>query len=349
VYLPPGVQVAGMGRRVGAWILDGFVGGLVSGIAVILAIVTGAVSLNSQALDQIKQIDQEAYRPFATVTAPLLNVNTGLLIVAAAVYVALSAVYYAGCWAKYGGTPCQQGLHLRVADVASGNKLSLGQALLRWLLLEGLSVGVGAVFLVLMCDAISTTPTNEWLGSNAYGTLGLTSFGSLTLVSDLVSWGSLIWLIVLIVSAGTNPLRRGLHDRLAGSIVVGPAQAVAGWPGYPYPPQGAPGYSYPPQAWPGYPPQGPAYPPQAWPGYPPQGPVYPPQAWPGYPPQGGPGYPPPPAPPPQAWPAYPPQGAAYPPQAWPGYPPPPTQPAPPTSPAPGDRPTGDENQAPGGQ
>ena len=295
VQLPPGVQVAGMGRRVGAWILDGFVGSLVSGISVILAIVTGAVSLNSQALDQIKQIDREAYQPFATVTAPLLNVNTGLLIVAAAVYVALNALYYAGCWAKYGGTPCQQGLHLRVANVASGNKLSLGQALLRWLLLEGLSAGVGAAFLVLMCDAISTTPTNEWLGSNAYRTLGLTSFGGLTLVSDLVSWGSLIWLIVLIVSAGTNPLRRGLHDRLAGSIVVGPAQAVAGWPGYPYPAQGAPYWQ--PQGGPGY--------------------SYPPQAWPGYPPQGGPGYPPPPAPPPQAWPGYPPQGPASPPQAWP--------------------------------
>ncbi len=348
VHLPPGIQVAGMGRRVGAWILDGFLGSLVSGIAVILAIVTGAVSLNSQALDQIKQIDQEAYQPFATVTAPLLNVNTGLLIVAAAVYVALNALYYAGCWAKFGGTPCQQGLHLRVADVASGNRLSLGQALFRWVLLEGLSVGVGAVFLVLMCDAISTTPTNEWLGSGAYGsTLGLTSFGSLALASDLVSWGSLIWLIVLIVSAGTHPLRRGLHDRLAGSIVVGPAQAVAGWPGYPYPPQGAPywpppggpGFPYPPQAWPGYPPQGA-------PGYPPQG--APPPAGPGYPPQGGPAYPFPPQSP-----AYPPQPwSGYPPQGGPGYPPPPAPgapPAPPAPPAPADSPAGDTNQPPGGQ
>ena len=310
VQLPPGVQVAGMGRRVGAWVLDRFLAGLVSSIAVILAIVTGAVSLNSQAVDQLKQIDTEAYQPFSSVTAPLLNVNTGLLVVAVVVYVALSAAYFAGCWVSFGGTPCQRALHLQVADVASGKNLPLGRALFRWVLLEGLSAGIGAVFIIFFVDAIATTPTNQWLGSSPYAsTFGLNSFGGLALLSNLVSLGSSVWLIVLIVSAGTNAVHRGLHDRIVGSIVVGPAQVVPSWPGYPYQPQGAP--YWPPQGGPGYayPPQ-PGYPPQPWPGYPPQGPTYPPQAWPGYPPQGMP-------------------------------------PTPPTSPAPADRPADDQNRAPG--
>jgi hypothetical protein len=332
VQLPPGVQVAGMGRRVGAWILDRFLGGLVSSIALILAVVIGAVSFNSQALDQIKQIDTEAYQPFSSITAPLLNVNAGLLLLVAVLYVALSALYYAGCWVRFGGTPCQRALHLQVADVASGKNLPLGRALFRWVLLEGLSTGIGAVFIIFFVGAIATTPTNQWLGSSpSASTFGLNSFGGLALLSNLVSLGSSVWLIVLIVSAGTNAVHRGLHDRIVGSIVVGPAQVVPNWPGYPYQPQGAP--YWPPQGGPGYayPPQ-PGYPPQAWPGYPPP-------PWPGYPPQ--PGYPPPP------WPGYPPQGPTYPPQAWPGYPPQGMPPTPPTSPAPADRPADDQNRAPG--
>ena len=296
VQLPAGVQVAGMGRRVGAWILDRVLVGFLAIIPVVLALVTGAVTLNQQALDQLRQADG-LYQPFSNVTAPLFNVNTGPLILAVVVYVALNAIYYAGCWVKFGGTPCQRGLNLRVANVTTGENLGIGSALIRWAVLEGIAVCVSAVLIVLVFDSLAKTPTKEWLGYGAYGSIfGGGSFGSVTLISNLVSWGSSIWLIVLIVSAGTHPGRRGLHDRLVGSIVVGPAQAAPSWPAYPYPaqawpgypPQGGPGYQYPPQAWPGYPPQVQGYPPQAWPGYPPQVQGYPPQAWPGYPPQGTP-------------------------------------------------------------
>jgi hypothetical protein len=93
-----------------------------------------------------------------------------------------------------------------------------------------------------------------------------------------VSWASLIWIVILIVSAGTNPARRGLHDRIVGSIVVSPVQFAPVWPGYASPlPQ-----------WPGYPPQLPQYPPPS--------PAYPsspsPYAQPTLP-----DYPPPPVPP----------------------------------------------------
>jgi uncharacterized RDD family membrane protein YckC len=260
VALPAGIQVASMGRRVGAWILDRFLAGLLAIVPVVMAIASGAVTLNQQALDQLGQLAPHSYQPFAHVTAPLLNVKTGPLVVAAVVLIGLSAVYYAGCWAWFGATPCQRALNLRVADVESGKNLPIGVALMRWFLLEGLSECLTAVFLVMLLNAIARTPTNEWLGTgnaNVYG-----SFGGVGALANLVSGASSLWLIALIVSAGANPARRGIHDRLMGSIVVEPVRAVAAWPGYP------------PQAWPGYPPQAwPGYPPQAWPGYPPQGPA----------------------------------------------------------------------------
>ncbi len=360
VQLPPGVAVAGMGRRVAAWLLDGLLVGFLAFIPVVMAFATGAITFNQQAIDQI---DWQAYRPFANVTAPLFQVNTGLLIVAAAVFIALNAAYYAGSWVGFGGTPCQRGLKLRVADVASGNNLSVVRAFLRWAVLQGLSIVISAAFVVVFLGKLATIPANEWMGGGYY--LGSTSadlYGGLSIWSTLLSGLSGLWIIILIVSAGTNPARRGLHDRLSGSIVVGPSQAVPNWPGYPYPqtpgyPPQTPGYPYPQT--PGYPPQTPGYPPQQ-PGYPPQQPGYPPQQ-PGYPPQ-QPGYPPQtPGYPPQAWPgyppqtpgypphgtAYPPQGQMYPQQAWPGSQPQATPPTPPVSPAPVDQPGEDpENGAP---
>ena len=79
---------------------------------------------------------------------------------------------------------------------------------------------------------------DQWLGSNSYfgSNSGLGSFGSLTIMSDLVSLGSGVWMIILIATAGTHPARRGLHDRFCGSIVLAPVQAAPAWPGYPYQP-----------------------------------------------------------------------------------------------------------------
>ena len=296
VEIPAGYQITTMGRRVGAWLLDRLLEGLLSFIPVIIAIATGAVTLNQQALDQLDWSVSGTANPFAGVTAPLINVHTGPLILAVVVYLALNCLYYAGSWITIGGTPCQRGLGLRVIDISRGGNLSVDAALLRWVLLEGLATCFGAVFLVLFLDYLAKTPTNEWLGTYAYGTtFRSTSFGSLNVLSSLVSGLSSLWLIVLVVTAGRHPARRGLHDRMVGSLVIGRAQAA---------PTGWPGYAYQPQTWPGYPPQGQGYPPTPPPGYS-QG--YPPPNWPGYPPQGQ-GYPPP------NWPGYPPQAQA-------GYPP----------------------------
>ena len=292
--IPADYRVAGMGRRVGAWILDRLLSGFLGIIPVVVALATGAVTLNQQALDQIDWSLRGTTNPFVDVTAPLIQVHMGPLILAVVVYLALSCLYYAGSWMGMGGTPCQRGLGLRVLDVSNGSKLSFDAALLRWALIEGLATAFGALFLVVFLDYMAKTPTNEWLGTYTYGSTFMSgSFGSTYRLSYIVSGISSLWLVVLIVSAGRNPARRGLHDRIVGSIVVARAQAApTAWPGYSYAPPAAP-----PQPWPGYQPQGPGYPPQG-PGYPPPPPPpeysqgYPPPNWPGYSPQPWPGYPP---------------------------------------------------------
>jgi hypothetical protein len=259
VRLPNGIAVAGMGRRTGAYFLDGIFAGLLLLIPTIIALAMGAVSLNQRALDQI---DIEAHEPFANVTAPILNVQTGPLIFAAVAYVAIYLIYHVGCWVAFAGSPGQRMLGLWVADLETGNNLTVAAAITRWLALYGLSVLLGGFALVLSVQSLSTIPGRELFG-------GRNTFGGMNLFSTLISWAGTIWSIVLLVSAGSRPDHRGFHDRWSGSIVVGKAQLVPApyWPvqgGWQVP--GGPAGPYPPQGMPYWPPQGvPPYP--GYPGY----------------------------------------------------------------------------------
>ena len=248
------------------------------------------------------------------------------------VYMAMMALYFVWPWLTWGASPGQKMLGLRVADVSTGGNLGIDQALLRWAVLTGATEAIGMFGIYLMVDWMARTPTNEWLSYSRYGSTQ-TSFspgGGYTLVSTVSS----LWPILLVIVTGIDKMKRGWHDKVAGSIVVGRIQYAA------YPAYG------------GYPPGAPAWPPQA-PGSPPAWPPQAPGAPPAWPPQAPalrlPGRRRPPAPaawPPQAPgapPAWPPQAPGYPPSAYPGYPPPaypgyPGYPPPAQPPAPGTPP-----------
>ena len=262
VTVPAGTRPATMGYRIGAWFLDSILVGLLGIIPFIGAIVTGAVSLNQRALDQV---DTYSNFPFDGVTAPLIKANLSLLVFWAAVYVAINAAYFVVSWVGSGATPFQRLLKIRVVDRWSSRNLTVSQASLRWFVLYGIGLIVSLIPLVFIVDWVTKTPTNQWLGSSYRYSGGLSS--GLGAEYTLLSWGSTIWAIALLIAAATNSTRRGIHDRLAGSVVLSPLQTPAPWPGYP--PQAGP-------YWPGYPPQaGPYWPPPG--AYPPQ-PVYLPQA-----------------------------------------------------------------------
>jgi uncharacterized RDD family membrane protein YckC len=292
VKIPEGMEIASMGRRIGAFILDYIFLSIVAGIlGFVVVVASGAVSLNQQAIDQIDR--NAANNPFAGVTAPLLDVDMGRLVIVACMYVGLMALYFIGPWIAWGGSPGQKLLGLRVADASDGGNLRLDRALVRWFVMVGVAEIVGALSLIFMLDWIAKTPTSDWLSQSSYGAQA--SFGPGG-GSTLLQYLPLLWMVLLVVVTGIDkPMKRGWHDKVAGSIVLGPVQysAYAQYPGYGAAP------AWPPQQA-GTPPQAPGWPPQPA-GTPPQAPGYPPSAYPGY---GGypgyPGYPPqaqPPAPP----------------------------------------------------
>jgi uncharacterized RDD family membrane protein YckC len=323
IALPPGVMVATIGRRVGAWILDRLLSGCLLLVPLIAAFVIGAISLDQQALDQLR--NASSYRPFDQVTAPIFDVNAGALWIVAVLYIGLSMAYFAGSWVAWGGTPGQRILGLRVARIEDVGKLSIDAAVLRWALLDGISLVLSTALTVQLVLEMSKMPAQDWLGSGYYYYPSST-YDTLAGWSALVSLATAVWLIVLLVSAASQMARRGLHDRLAGSIVVRAAPAVPAWPGYP--PQGTPYWQPQPGGYqpPGFAPQG-YQPPTGWPGYPPQWPGQPaaPQA--GGPQVGGPQAGGPQGTTPQAgWPA----GPA--PQTVPAWPPAPASPTTPPGP-----------------
>ena len=186
--------VAPLGRRVVAFLLDGV-------ILVPVWVVYGV------ALDAI----------FGPLIAPDPG-GTGIVVVAIdaprfALELALTlltdAAYYAGCWVRWGMTPGQRacGVAVRATPTASPtsalappdrqgapepgpDRVPAPVATIRWAVLQLLPICAGS------------------LGSAGALPLGV--------VAGLTAG----WSAALLLSAAADPMRRGLHDRVAGTVVV---------------------------------------------------------------------------------------------------------------------------------
>ena len=114
---------------------------------------------------------------------------------------AVGITYFVLTWTQSGASPGQQLLGVRTLAYEDGRFLSRRQALERWAWLYG-PEAVGR-----LVGAISTsTPTG------------------------LYYIGLVVYALVLYRTTSTDPLRRGLHDRQSGSVVMGPAFAGAASP-----------------------------------------------------------------------------------------------------------------------
>lgn len=112
-----------------------------------------------------------------------------------AVLVLVDLLYFVGLWTSgLQGTLGMRLLKLRILNAVTAGTLPLNDALLRWIALSG-AVGI-----------LALVP-----GIEAY--VGLISA---------------VWVLILLVSTATNPLRQGLHDRWARSVVVQPAPGGSG-------------------------------------------------------------------------------------------------------------------------
>lgn len=172
--LPGGQLIAGMWRRAGAYLLDGFV--LTVLILVIVAIMEAMGLWFSRTPNRARPLGFDYNYPVV-----LLDTMLGLIV---------SALYFAGSWRVMRATPGQLAFRLRVCAV-KGGRLTPSQALRRWL-----ALGVPLIPVILLIPAV-------WLNNVAVG-LGI------------------LWAIELAVTAANHRLRRGLHDRYAGSLVVRP-------------------------------------------------------------------------------------------------------------------------------
>ena len=102
----------------------------------------------------------------------------------------LNATYFIAGWLTRQATLGQRLFGVRVVAAGTWTGLALRQALLRWVLLGGL---FGLAAAVVLASAIA------WSGVIGVG---------------------LLWAVALFVSTARNRLGRGIHDRIAGGIVV---------------------------------------------------------------------------------------------------------------------------------
>jgi uncharacterized RDD family membrane protein YckC len=102
----------------------------------------------------------------------------------------ISFAWFVGFWLLHGATPGMRLLGLRVGDASDGRPLAKRQAIIRWLVL-----GVPALLASLVLYVPST-------------------------VAVVVAAFGLGWLLLLLYTMAQNPVKQGLHDRSARSIVV---------------------------------------------------------------------------------------------------------------------------------
>ena len=256
--LPPGIGLAGMRQRLTAWLIDGLI---LIGCQLafwIVAVAVGAVSIDPAAAQQVQA------SPLVLPTVAPYRANLPLLAVLLVGFVVLNVVYVAVAWARFRGTPGQRVMSLGVASAATGRNLGIGRALIRAVVVVGVPVAslAGLIYGVLAFE--TSVPWSDVLnpqpGGPAEAWLSTWSDALFLAIILGVSWPTM-----LLLSTYLSRMRQGLHDALAGSLVV----AQVAWPnwaahGYgpafgaaPYGPQAAPG------AWPTGAPPG--VPPGAWP------------------------------------------------------------------------------------
>jgi hypothetical protein len=247
-----------MATRLGAWLIDSMILGGFQIAFWLVASATGAVGINPEAEQQLRTA------PFALTTVPPFRTNLPLLAALLAAFVLLNVAYAAVFWARFRGLPGQRLTSLQVGTAATGHNLSLRRALIRAVVAVGIPVAAVSVLLFAVMVIETAIPWSEVVNTSSGGAPSA-QLSAWSLVVDVVMLVAIGWPCVLLLSTAASPTRQGLHDRLAGSLVVG--KGGPSWAGSVY------GPVYGPPEYPAYPGYGPS------PGYGPPG-VPPAGGWP---------------------------------------------------------------------
>ena len=136
--------------------------------------------------------------PVVRIEGSSVEVDRDIAVVDAQLSTLLGALYFAGSWARFGATPGQRLLGIRVVRAHDGGPVTIAGALVRWLLLAA-PLGVASVL-----------------------TTAVVSGGAEALVDLALA----LWYLALLVTTARSPVARGLHDRWAGTAVTRPARPV---------------------------------------------------------------------------------------------------------------------------
>jgi hypothetical protein len=175
--LPPAAAepFASIPRRLLAWIVD-------------VLVVTVLIFVGVSAVDEVVG-PAVRFRLEAAELADVVTASKGVVVVEGLFAAALSASYFAIPWTLLGGSPGQLALRMRVRTERSGQTLTVGRALARWILLFPPFATASAL--------TTGVPRVGWF-----------------------VWGSAVaWYLVLLVTAARSETNQGLHDRIARSVV----------------------------------------------------------------------------------------------------------------------------------
>jgi uncharacterized RDD family membrane protein YckC len=226
-----------MRRRLGAWLIDSIAFVLIELVFLQLVEVLGAVTISP---------DVEAQFQTFSMTLPATNpfhTNLPLLATLGVVCVAINVGYATAAWALFRALPGQRLLSLQVGSADTGRNLSVWRALVRSVVAIGLPVaafwGIVVAFFA-MTDTLSWSVVRSAIVDDQASGSALAWLGLLG-VLELVAFA---WPVILLIWTAASLSNQGLHDRLAGSLVVGNASRswAAGSSAPRYGPAYGPGY-----------------------------------------------------------------------------------------------------------
>ena len=233
--LPPELKVAGIGARLGAWLIDSviFVGFQI--VFWMVADALGAIRISPEAERQMQA------SPLALPTVAPYEVNLPLLAVLLAGFVVVSVVYATFCWARFRGMPGQRLLSLQVGDAVTGRNLGLRRAAARSIVALGVPIAAGAGFLYGVMAFETSVPWSEAVSMQTGGQADawVATWSGAFLLAIVLAVG---WPLLLLISTASSSSGQGLHDRLARSIVVGRAAPASGAPAWTAPAYGMPAW-----------------------------------------------------------------------------------------------------------
>jgi hypothetical protein len=253
VPLPPGLRVASIAARLGAWVVDSLILGVVFVIVVLAAAAAGAIGVNAEAERQLE------LAPATLPTVAPYVANLPSLAAFAVFFVLVSVGFATVLVARFRGLPGQLMFSLQVGDVETGRNLGLRRAAVRAVVSVGIPSAGAAGFLFSIVALESSVPWSEVVNPQPGGAaeIWLASWAAPILVAMLALF---VWPVVLLISTAASRTHRGLHDVAGRSQVVGRVRATFGYghpveqmPGYPYgawpagvlpPPGAAPGFDH---------------------------------------------------------------------------------------------------------